>query len=153
MEIRFYHLSRTPITKALPQILDKAYERKLLTYIYCADKPFLQGLSKSIWSHKAEGFIPHGSLDETHREHQPILLGCAIPTETAENKAKLLVTTTANGLFDADYQFPYSQWFHFFDGNDAKSLEDARTMWKSLAKAHGHELTYWQQSETGWTKK
>ena len=39
-----------------------------------------------------------------------------------------------------------------FDGNDADAVEAARERWRR-AKAAGHTLTYWQQTETGWEKK
>jgi DNA polymerase-3 subunit chi len=38
-----------------------------------------------------------------------------------------------------------------FDGGEA-SLEAARERWRR-AKAAGHELTYWQQTEQGWERK
>ncbi len=40
-----------------------------------------------------------------------------------------------------------------FDGNDEAALAAARAQWSGLNDA-GHDLTYWQQSDTGrWEKK
>ena len=40
-----------------------------------------------------------------------------------------------------------------FDGRDEDALAEARAKWKA-ARAAGHAVTYWQQTDTGkWEKK
>jgi DNA polymerase-3 subunit chi len=39
-----------------------------------------------------------------------------------------------------------------FDGNDADAVEAARGRWRRAREA-GHNLTYWQQTASGWEQK
>lgn len=152
MEIRFYHLTKTPLERALPQILEKSLEQGIKSCIYGADEGKFKALSKAIWGYKPMSFITHGLSSDPHPEKQPILLSTDTPNITAKNDAKLLVSISAENLGDP-YDFPYERWFHFFDGNDSGETNDARAMWKELMNNEGHELIYYQQSDRGWEKK
>jgi DNA polymerase-3 subunit chi len=46
----------------------------------------------------------------------------------------------------------YQRCLDLFDGNDADAVSAARERWRE-AKAAGHTLTYWQQTQGGWTKQ
>lgn len=48
---------------------------------------------------------------------------------------------------------PFARAVFLFDGSDQEAVADARLHWKRL-KGEGHDLTYWQQAETGrWERK
>ena len=66
------------------------------------------------------------------------------------NQARLLVLIdgVAPETFDA-----YERCLNLFDGNDETALANARKQWAAWRDA-GHELVYYQQSETGgWREK
>jgi DNA polymerase-3 subunit chi len=46
----------------------------------------------------------------------------------------------------------YGRCLDIFDGNDDMAVAAARRRWTE-AKAAGHSLTYWQQTDRGWEKK
>ena len=152
MEIRFYHLTKTPLERALPQILEKTLEQDIKSLIYGADEARLKALSKAIWGYKPTSFITHGLTKDGHPEKQPILLSSDTPHDKAKNEARLLVSISGENLA-APFAFPYERWFHFFDGNDDAETKNARAIWKELMNNEGHELIYYQQGDRGWEKK
>jgi len=72
----------------------------------------------------------------THREENP-------------NGASMLVLV--DGLEAGDLQ-SFARCADFFDGNDAAAVEAARDRWRRAREA-GHQLTYWQQTASGWERK
>ena len=65
-------------------------------------------------------------------------------------QAVLLVATDGARL---EYVEQFNRCLDLFDGNDELAVAAARERWKA-AKAGGHQLTYWQQTERGgWEKR
>jgi DNA polymerase-3 subunit chi len=145
-EVRFYHLTRTSLEQALPDLLEKAYSRGLRAVVRAADPDMLVRLSEALWAHRPESFLPHGVNGQDRREGQPIWL-----TEEAEGDESasvlFLVNTPANesaGRFDLICEV--------FDGRQQNCVSLARQRWTAY-KEQGLDLTYWQQGEGGWEKK
>jgi DNA polymerase III subunit chi len=46
----------------------------------------------------------------------------------------------------------FDRVFDLFDGNSGDGVAAARVRW-TAAKAAGHTLAYWQQTESSWQKK
>jgi DNA polymerase-3 subunit chi len=146
-DVAFYHLQTKRLEDALPQLLEKAVERGLRALVLADSAERVASLNTLLWTFKREGFLPHGDKADGHAEAQPIFLTEA---ETNPNGATLLFAVGGARL---EYVAGFQRCFDLFDGNDELAVAAARERWKA-AKAAGHQLTYWQQTERGgWEKK
>jgi DNA polymerase III subunit chi len=142
MKINFYHLTHTPLGKALPRLLEKVIESNMRAVVKLEDDPAVEKLNMELWTYTTKVFLPHGSKADGYSAQQPIYL-------TAENEnpngAKVLafIGNATPCKFDG-----FEKCLYMFDGNDANQLQTARARWKEF-KDSGFELIYWQQSEQG----
>lgn len=148
MEISFYHLSFTPIEKAVPALIDRAYETGMRAHLLCRedDKAKFDG---ALWTFHPRKFLPHGTDNDAKiaPERQPILISAKLENL---NKANLLVVTNAQMLLDFG---GFERVLDVFDGNIEPDLAAARIRWKAYKEA-GHSLRYWFQDEKGkWVEK
>ncbi len=147
VEVRFYHLTRTPLEQALPQMLEKTLERGQRAVVRAGSEERVEALAARLWTYKERSFLPHGSAKDGRAERQPIWL---TTQDTALNDAEVLFLTdgsAAEGLEDFDL------CAILFDGYDDSALEAARAQWTALKDA-GHAVTYWQQDDGGrWSQQ
>ena len=107
----------------------------------------VEHLDGLLWTYDDASFLPHGSGRDGHAERQLIWL-----TEADENPNGATMLVLTDGVGSAALG-AYQRCLDLFDGNDEAAVAAARERWR-LAKAAGHELTYWQQTEAGgWSKK
>jgi DNA polymerase III subunit chi len=142
-EIGFYHLTRSTLAQALPQLLVRtlaAGQRALLL----APAPNLEALSAALWAQPA--WLPHGSAADGDPDLQPIWLS---PDPEPLNGARFLFMVEGAGT---DRLADFARVFDLFDGNNPDAVAAARVRWKA-AKDVGHMLAYWQQTESSWQKK
>ncbi len=146
-EVLFYHLQHQPLETILPGLLEKCIEREWRVVVQVGDPEKLSALNDLLWNYRSDGFLPHGMMGEGHEAEQPILLSDQ-PDNPNAATVRFLVSR-ANPPDLAEYQ----RAVFLFDGNDPDALADARAHWK-VVKAADHDVTYWQQGESGgWVKK
>jgi DNA polymerase-3 subunit chi len=146
MRVDFYHLQTAPLEKALPQLLEKVLQSGQRAVVMAASEDRIEALSALLWTYHADAWLPHGTVKDGFAPHQPIWL---TTTEENPNGARVLVLTdgmTAQRL-DA-----FDRCLDLFDGTSDTAVAGARARW-GAAKAAGHELHYWQQTETGWRER
>jgi DNA polymerase-3 subunit chi len=141
-EIGFYHLTRTGVEQALPQLLDRTLAAGQRAVVRCAAGR-VAALDAALW--ESADFLPHGSAAAGDAEWQPIWL-----TEREENPNGAAFLFLLDGLAAEDLS-AWARVFDLFDGNDAAAVEAARARWRAAREA-GHALTYWQQTPEGWRK-
>lgn len=144
-EIGFYHLTRSGLTQALPQLLARTLAAGQRAVVLCADADRVVVLDRALWE-SSEPWLPHGTAADGDAASQPIWLAT---DDAAPNGGKFLFLvdgTTAARLETFD------RVFDLFDGNDPQAVEAARDRWRA-AKAAGHTLAYWQQGARGWENK
>ena len=73
-EVWFYHLERTRLEQALPELLEKTLQRGWKALVRVREAERLQHLDGWLWSYRDESFLPHASDDEPGAARQPILL-------------------------------------------------------------------------------
>lgn len=145
-EVLFYHLERTTLEAALPQLLERCLERGWRALVRGASPERLAALDAALWTFRADSFVPHGLAGGPNATRQPVLL-----TTDAENPNRAEVLF----LIDGAQVGPIAGWRRVcvvFDGADAALRDQARDFWKE-AKAQGVTPTYWIQTESGWSKK
>lgn len=141
--VDFYHLQKTTLADALPQLLDKALAAGMRVVVVAGSEDRVEDLNVALWTGERDSWRPHGSRLDGHPADQPIWL-THDPTENP-NGASLLVLT--DGM-DSPLAEILERTLDLFDGHDAAAVEAARGRFRRHLEA-GHALTYWQQSDQG----
>jgi DNA polymerase-3 subunit chi len=145
-EIGFYHLLRTPLERALPRLLERARAQDLRIVVRAASSERVEHLNALLWTYDEASFLAHGAARDGNTASQPIWL-----TDRVENPNEAVLLVLVDGV-EADDLAAFSRIADMFDGTDEAAVEAARERWRR-AKAAGHTLTYWQQTERGWEKQ
>ncbi len=151
-EVWFYHLQREGLETALVPLLEKTLQRGWRAVVRAPSQERVDALDAHLWTYKTDGFLPHGRGADGFAERQPIYLTAG---EDVPNGAHALFLV--DGAVPADWALGdltlYERIVLIFDGRDSEALAVARKQW-TAAKAAGHQVTYWQQSDAGrWEKK
>ncbi|HEV8025834.1 MAG TPA: DNA polymerase III subunit chi [Stellaceae bacterium] len=145
-EVGFYHLRSTPLERALPRILERALTEGHRVVVMAGSAERVDHLDALLWTYDDASFLPHGTARDGSGDRQPVWLTTA---DENPNGATMLVLVdgACSARLDA-----YARCFDMFDGNDEAAVTAARERWRE-AKAAGHRLVYWEQSEGKWEKR
>lgn len=142
MDIQFYHLLSTPLERALPKLVEKAYGAKFRILICAAGDEQAEQLNSLLWGYAPGSFLPHGSKKDGNAERQPIYISAG---EGNANQANLLVVTDGSEL---DGSTSFDRVLDIFDGANDEAVAAARARWKNY-QAAGHSLKYIKQTPQG----
>lgn len=142
-EINFYHLTRSSLEHALPDLLQKTLAKGWRAVVMAGSDERVEALTQHLWTFRADSFLPHGSKKDGHAEQQPIWMTCA---DERPNEAEVLFLTDGATTARAS---DYVRVCNMFDGTNDEAVAAARAQWKKW-KAEGHTLSYWKQEEHGW---
>jgi len=146
-EVLFYHLLRKPLERALPELLEKSFERGWRVVVQAASDERVEALDAHLWTYRDDSFLPHGTAREGEAAVQPILLTTADDNLNGANVRFLI----DGAPMPADAK-GYDRIVLLFDGEDEEAVAAARARWNE-AKAQGFDVTYWQTDERGrWVK-
>lgn len=146
-EVWFYHLERTALEQALPDLLDKSLSRGWRALVRSSVHKRLEELDNLLWTFRDDSFLPHGVAGEVHAARQPVLLTADLDNP---NQAHVLFVIDRAELGELN---GLERCILMFDGHDDHALKAARGHWKTVKDA-GHPVSYWQESpERGWVKK
>ncbi len=146
MEVRFYHLTRSPLEHTLPGLLAKSLDRGWRVLVQGGQEARLKFLDTHLWTFAADSFLPHGL--EADGADQPVWL---TTSDTNQNNASVLM------LIDGARATParmaeFDLVTLFFDGADQTALSRAREDWKAVTAAN-LPAVYWAQENGGWVQK
>ncbi len=145
-EVWFYHLERTGLDQALPELLEKTLQKGWRAIVRSSVSERIDHLDTWLWSYRDESFLPHAPAEEPGAARQPILLTVGTDNPNAAD-ALFLVDVAEPGDLT-----PYKRCVVLFDGNDDGQLRNARTQWTAV-KAKGLPASYWKQQARGWEKQ
>ena len=146
VEIGFYHLTVTPLERALPRLLEKTLEAGERAVVVAGSPERVKALNDHLWTYDDSSWLPHGSEKDGMEVDQLIWLtdGTDVP-----NGARFLFLTDGQ---DNEAVGDYDRVFDLFDGRDDLAVQAARERWKARKDA-GLSLTYWRQTDRGgWEK-
>jgi len=143
-EIRFYHLTRSPLWVTLPVLLEKSLQRGWRVLLHCGASVQMDFLDDMLWKSNPDSFIPHGLEGAKNAADQPVLLGKS--GENLNNANVLMLLEGAHCL--PDEMAKYEITCVFFNGNDPAALDIARSDWKAVNAAKLRAV-YWAQDENG----
>lgn len=140
MQVDFYHLTVTPLDRALPSIAERilASGRRLL--IVADTEAQRAALDRLLWSYAPDSFLPHAQAGTDDDAAQPVLIA---PDVQPTNQARHIALVDGRWRDEA---LGFDRAFHFFDG---EHIGAAREAWKGLAAREGVERRYWKQNDAG----
>jgi DNA polymerase-3 subunit chi len=140
MQVDFYHLTRMPLERALPQIAAKVVASGARLLIVAADEERRVALDRLLWNYAPDSFLPHAQAGGVADERQPVLIAADV---NAANRARHIALVDGEWRDEA---LDFDRAFHFFDEDHIRT---ARAAWKELAVRDGVERRYWKQNEAG----
>lgn len=145
--VQFYHLTRSPLERALPRLLLKIHAAGIRVTLVAGSAENADRLNKLLWTFDPDSFLPHGTPEDGDTEQQPILIAADLQTA---NQPTIAIITDGSAV-DTPEQF--DKVLDLFDGQDEAEVSAARARWKDY-RDKGCALTYLQQSEAGkWEEK
>lgn len=145
-EIAFYRLTVSPVEKALPALLQKAYEQDKRVLVLANTEAEMESLNSALWTFRQDAFLPHGSRKDPQPERQPVYL-----TNGSENPNSASILVAVNGR-EIDGLKGFERGVDMFDsrqeGADA-AFESRKEKYQSL----GLSPVIWEQNDKGgWGK-
>ena len=140
MKVDFYHLTATPLDRALPQICEKVVASGGRLLIVAGDPVQRVTVDRLLWSYAPDSFLPHAEQGAGDDTAQPILIAGEVD---AANRARNIALVDGVWRDDA---LDFDRAFHFFDDD---AIREARLAWKALAERNGVERRYWKQKHAG----
>lgn len=145
----FYHLTRDPLERTLPMLLEKALAAGWRCEVRGAEDALMDRLDQQLWLGPEESFLAHGRAGGPHDSDQPVLLttgagqganapGCVMSVGGAEVSAEEVQAAERVCIL--------------FDGGDEGAVQVARGQWSRLTGA-GCSAQYWAQDGGRWEKK
>ena len=145
-EVWFYHLERTGLDQALPELLEKTLARGWKAIVRTRAAERVEHLDGWLWTYRDESFLPHAPSSEAGAARQPILL-----TTDFENPNGAEALFLIDGAETGDLA-GYARCVVLFDGGDEAQVKAARGLWTTI-KRQGFAASYWKQQARGWEKQ
>ena len=89
-DVWFYHLERTSLDQALPELLEKTLARGWKALVRSTARERVEHLDGWLWSYRDDAFLPHGVEEEPMAEHQPILITTGMDNANGANALFLI---------------------------------------------------------------
>ncbi|SEM61123.1 DNA polymerase III, chi subunit [Sphingomonas gellani] len=140
MQVDFYHLTVTPLARALPQIAEKVVASGARLLIVSGDAEQRTAIDRLLWSYTPDSFLPHAQIGACDDTVQLVLIAGDV---NAANRARHIALI--DGLW-RDEALDFDRAFHFFD---EEAIRAARGAWKGLGEREGVERRYWKQNDAG----
>lgn len=145
-DVWFYHLERTGLDQALPELLEKTLQRGWKALVRSAEAARIEHLDGWLWSYRDDSFLPHAAAGEPSAARQPVLLTTGFENPNGAEALFLVDGAEPGELAD------FTRCLVLFDGGDEEQLTSARALWSRL-KAQGLPVSYWKQQARGWEKQ
>lgn len=146
--VLFYHLTRQPLERTLPMLLEKSLAAGWRVAVRGTRADHLKWLNDKLWLGPEERFLPHGLAGSGFDADQPVLL----TTSTEAPNAPACVMAVDGAEVRAEETETLERVCILFDGNDDAALNHARGQWKTLTAA-GVAAQYWSEESGRWQKK
>jgi DNA polymerase III subunit chi len=147
-EVRFYHLTSTPLEANLPPLLERSLERGWRVLVRCGSEAGMAMLDAALWSWRDDAFLPHGTSAGGHAALQPVYL--TLGDENPNGATVLMLVDGARATPEEMARF--ERTCLIFDGGDEQALATARDDWRAV-RAAGLAAVYWAQERGRWVEK
>jgi DNA polymerase-3 subunit chi len=141
-EVSFYHLSSSPLEKALPKLVEKIYSLGSRVTILCENQSLIPVIDDLLWSYSTKTFLAHATCNDPLKEKQPIYI-----TNSEENPSDASILISIGENIPSNYN-QFEKYIDIFSSSNDKELVAARVRYKKL-KELGKQIKYWKQDQTG----
>ena len=146
-EVWFYHLERTSLDQALPELLEKTLAKGWRAVVRSGSRDRVEHLDGWLWSWRDDSFLPHGLDDEPQAARQPVVLTTG-PGNPNGAQALFLIDGAEAGPLDG-----YERCVVLVDDADEAAKASARGQFAALRR-EGSAVSYWKQTARGgWEKQ
>ena len=143
-EISFYHLTSTPIEKALPHLVFKIYNANAHCLIVCRDTQQMKEINDLLWTFSTKKFIPHGSTEEENKSIQPVLVSTSI--DELSNTPEVVVILNNQNI---EENTNFKKYIYMAYGNkDDSNLIDFYNSYQSYTNK-GYKTKLWTLDMAG----
>lgn len=143
-QVGFYHLTRSTPERALPELLGKTLAAGQRAVVRCGDETRVAEVDRALWAAERPDWLPHGTAALGHAALQPIWVTAQDECPNQARYVFLLDGTSADPAL-------WERVFDLFDGADENQVAAARRRYAE-ARAGGHAMAYWKQTDRGWEK-
>ena len=140
--VDFYRLTRDPVERVLPAIATRILDGGSRLLVVAAAAMQRQAIDEALWTLQPASFLPHGAAGSPDEAIEPILLSGALDS-APPNGARLVAL--ADGEW-RDEALGFDRSFLMFDNS---RIDDARTLWRTLAARDDIDNRFWKQDENG----
>ena len=144
-KVYFYNSSQRDIVADIAVLTERLFLKNASIVIFCTDQETVAVVDDFLWAYKEDGFIPHSTQKNEKSSVYPILI-----TSRIDQGYEHDVLLVLNGLLikEKDWQKFY-KIYYFFDDQDNKEKENARSMWKNFSSLNA-ECKYWVNKKNKW---
>ena len=144
-KVYFYNSYQRDRVSDISVLTEKIFLKNESIVIFCEDQETVAVVDDFLWAYKEDGFIPHSKKKNEETSVYPILI-----TTSIDERYEYDVLLVLNGMFikEKDWQ-KFARIYYFFDNEDNKEKENARSMWKTFSSLDA-ECKYWVNKENKW---
>ena len=141
----FYNVSHRDVVADIAWLAENIFKKNNRIVIFCTDQETTEVVDDFLWSTRDGSFIPHSKKKDGKDTFDPILVTADLDGSYEHN-----VLLALNGVLikEKDWQ-RFAKIYYFFDDQDIKEKENARSMWKSFSSLN-IDCKYWINEKNKW---
>ncbi|MDC3081804.1 DNA polymerase III subunit chi [Paracoccaceae bacterium] len=141
----FYNSSHRDVVTDIAWLTQNIFTKNNRIVIFCTDQDTVEVVDDFLWSYRDDGFIPHSIKKHGETSLDPILVTTDLDGGYEHN-----ILLALNGVLieEKDWQ-RFAKIYYFFDDQDNKEKENARSMWKSFSSLDV-DCKYWINKKNKW---
>jgi|AACY02.4.fsa_nt_gi DNA polymerase-3 subunit chi len=141
----FYNVSHRDVVADIAWLAENIFKKNNRIIIFCTDQETTEVVDDFLWSTRDDSFIPHSKKKDGKDTFDPILVTADLDGSYEHN-----VLLALNGvLIKEKYWQRFAKIYYFFDDQDIKEKENARSMWKSFSSLN-IDCKYWINEKNKW---
>ena len=140
--VDFYRLTRDPVERVLPAIAARVLANGDRLLVVAAPAMQRQSIDDALWTLQPASFLPHGHAGSPDAAIEPILISGTFDAAVANGATHVVL---ADGEW-RDEALGFDRSFLMFDNS---RIDDARTLWRTLAARDDIDNRFWKQDENG----
>ena len=141
----FYNMSHRDVVADIAWLAENIFKKNNRIIIFCADQETTEVVDDFLWSTRDDSFIPHSIKKDGKDTFDPILVTADLDGSYDHN---VLLALNGGLIKEKDWQ-RFAKIYYFFDDQDIKEKENARSMWKSFSSLN-IDCKYWINEKNKW---
>ena len=141
----FYNASHRDVVADIAWLAENIFKKNNRIVIFCTDQETTEVVDDFLWSTRDDSFIPHSKKKDGKDTFDPILVTADLDGNYDHN---VLLALNGALIKEKDWQ-RFTKIYYFFDDQDSKEKENARSMWKSFSSLN-IDCKYWINEKNKW---